>query len=160
MAAHVSDNEAKRILTFCSRMIATLRLPPHHLVLSDSPSDDDAHASIDPTDGRYAALLKVASDWEQLEEWAKVHDLTHEVLHLVHAELYSDVCETLRRSRGLSVDLYDTVVGQFHQHFERMVDRLTDVIVEGFDPQWPDEVDGELKSRASSQGRSTTGGTP
>jgi hypothetical protein len=146
MTGHVSDLEIRRILTFCRDVLATLQMPPHFIVFGDDPSDDDAHASINATDGRYAAHLRVSDEWETYTEQLKIHTLVHEMLHLTHAEIIEHLEGILLRSPAVSQELYGSLRAVLKADIERWVDRMTNVVCDLADLVWPEDPgDGELR---------------
>jgi hypothetical protein len=145
MTGHVSDLEARSVLVFCRDVLATLQMPPHHLVLGDDPPDDDAHASITSTDGRYAAHLRLSAEWETYTEQLKMATLVHEMLHLTHAEIVEHLEGILLRSPAISQELYGSLRAVLNADVERWVDRMTNVICDLAALEWPEDPGVELR---------------
>jgi hypothetical protein len=143
---HEDDDEARRVLVFCQQVVATLHLTRHELILSAEPTEDDVVASIEPTDARFAAELRLSADWSTLTDEVKVATLVHEVLHLTHAELVHDTSTILLHASTVSQELYGSWRAVLNAHCERWVDRMTAVVMENFDLKYPVDVGGELKS--------------
>lgn len=143
---HVDDDEARRVLVFCQQVVATLHLTRHELILSAEPTEDDVVASIEPTDARFAAELRLCADWMARTVEVKISTLVHEVLHLTHAELVHDTSAVLLHASTVSQELYGSWRAVLNAHCERWVDRMTAVVVENFDLKYPVDVEGELRS--------------
>jgi hypothetical protein len=132
-------SETRKIYAFVDRVTKILRLPPWDIQLSTEPCESGAYASLDPMDYRYVATLKVADDWMDEPPKQKALTLTHECVHLMHNEVFWDTMRSLEQSQSVSPELLRITQSQFKAQLERMVDRLTDVIVTGYDLTWPEK---------------------
>jgi hypothetical protein len=132
-------SETRKIYAFVDRVAKILRLPPWEIKLSTESCESGAYASLDSMDYRYVATLRLADDWMTEPPEQKVLTLTHECVHLLHNEVFWDTMRPLEQSQSVSAELLLITQAQFKAQLERMVDRITDVIVAGYDLTWPEK---------------------
>lgn len=117
-------------------------LPRGHwtIYLAADPCDDKAIASIEPTDGRYLALIKVSTDWPERSTHVKRSTVMHECIHLLHAQVDDHLRNVLADNTQISEDLWHAVYTPFKTNLEYMVDHLTSVMRRnGQLPEWPSD---------------------
>ena len=84
--SHLTDRQARVIERYIHRLQAELNLSQWRIWLARDLPPDGATAMIEPSDGRYVAMLYLEEGWWARSAEDKRLDLTHEVLHLAHYE--------------------------------------------------------------------------
>ena len=124
------EREQRRIVRFCADITRTLLLGHYSVGLSEDPAPDDALASIEVTDGRHAATVKVTAGWMGLSDEVKVNSLIHETLHITHERLNRVIYDTLYESHYMPDAAYRMLCEQIRRECEFMVDHWAGAISE------------------------------
>jgi hypothetical protein len=132
--------EANAIVLYSDRCLKVLHLSHWAVILGAEPCRGGAWASIDATDGRYIAMVRVSEDWETFDASRKRSVIMHECIHLIHAQLDDHMRNVLQDNTQISTDLWHAVYTPFKTNCEYMVDGLTTVMrTGGLLPAWPSE---------------------
>jgi Zn-dependent protease with chaperone function len=131
-----TSDQADAVQLYLWKLRSALRLDHWDIYLSSKAADDNCFASINPTEGRYVAEVRVRRDfWTELDDDQKRHVLTHELLHLTHR----DVTEVLRKHVHVTGYLPQRAYRMAHEAqrlaAELMVDHLTGVMAPTM-PAW------------------------
>ena len=97
------------------------------VVREEPPDDEDAQAEIEPIEGRYRAVLKVARDFWDREPGQQRDTIVHEVLHLALASMV-DVVRVGGYRHEVGRAVYDTLWQEFRRQMEYVVDSLTTLV--------------------------------
>ena len=95
---------------------------------AEEPESDDVHASIEPTDGRFVAPVRLARDWFDRSPRDQRNDVVHELLHLTHRDLTDHVRLTILTSGYIPAAAYDSLWNPARLAAEQMVDHLAAVL--------------------------------
>lgn len=130
--------EANAICVYADRCLKVLNMRHWAVHLGADPCQDNAVASINPTDGRYVALIHVSADWSERDVSVKRSTIMHECLHLLHAQVDDHLRNVLKDNTQISEDLWHAVYTPFCTNLEYMVDHLTSVLrKQDLLPRWP-----------------------
>jgi hypothetical protein len=131
--------EANSIVVYADKCLEVLNMKHWMVMLASKPTDhENAIASVDPTDGRYCAVIYVCSDWDDYPTDQKRSTILHECIHLTHHQLDDHLRNVLGNNTQLSEDLWHAVYTPFCKNLEYMVDHWTNTIRRaGLMPEWP-----------------------
>ena len=88
---HVPDWECAAILRFMQELLTLLRVTQYKILVMYDPCEDDAHGTMDFTEGRYIAKLSLNRDWTTYDNDIKFNTIIHETLHITHRGVNSVV---------------------------------------------------------------------
>jgi hypothetical protein len=103
-------------------------------LMSDPNADDDAIATVFPTQGRKRAQVWLERDWQPRSPEDKRHTIAHELIHLHHRDQTDVIRKALHESGYLPQPAYDLLWESFRLATEVMVDELADVIAPTLPP--------------------------
>lgn len=112
-------------------LMKELRLPPWKITLEVVKRPGDESGSnvdgwIDPTEGRYRAVMEISDEVREQGGDRLRHTLVHELLHLHHRGVDSVVLKgpvSLSSQQG-----YDVLIAWYKTESEQLIDALTEVI--------------------------------
>jgi hypothetical protein len=139
---HITEAEARNIQSYLDELKPLLGLQPWDVFVAAEATDsedDDAVASVHPTEGRRVAGVRIGPGWADQSAEVKRDTLVHELLHLVHRDQTDIIRCGLASSGYLPQPTFDLLWETFRLATEVMVDHLTGLLTPHL-PEWHTEV--------------------
>lgn len=143
-----SPARRRALVAYVRRLKAELHLQAWHVrIVWEYPNTDDGaggdvQAETEPMGARWLAELRLGEGFWRLDRAGVRRVLTHELLHLHHADLFrlvdADEAEPILR-QGLGAVAFGMFSGNVKRELELMVDQLTAIVEPAMPlpPAWP-----------------------
>lgn len=135
---HLTADTADGILRYVSYLLQALHLTEWTVLLDDDSVEvagdgdpgESVAATMNPTDGRNIAVLRVMEDWDEQNLTRRTWNLIHEVVHLTHRDIWNTWWELLTESGYVPASAGKVLNAICVQQYEVMVDKWAAALVE------------------------------
>lgn len=122
----MKSSDKKELLKYIRAVADDLELRDWTFILSDEPTENDSYGYVNPTYGRKVAIIKLCSDFRNLDKEKQRHTIVHELVHCHLESACNMVMSDLEQWLGKQTDqiFYDG----FKRQMEYGVDGLAEAL--------------------------------